>query len=46
MEPLLSIRLRDQRHPYQPGDELQCEYQLDAVDALYGSAELCFASHK
>ena len=33
MEPLLSIRLRDQRHPYQPGDELQCEYQLDAVDA-------------
>ena len=33
MEPLLSIRLRDQRHPYQPGDELECEYQLDALDA-------------
>jgi hypothetical protein len=32
MEPLVSIRLRDQRRPYQPGDELQCEYQLDAVD--------------
>ncbi len=33
MEPLISIRLRDQRHPYHPGDELRCEYQLDAVDA-------------
>jgi hypothetical protein len=33
MEPLVSIRLRDQRHPYFPGDELHCEYQLDAVDA-------------
>ncbi len=32
MEPLISIRLRDQRRPYQPGDELHCEYQLDAVD--------------
>lgn len=33
MEPLLSIRLRDQRHPYQPGDALECAYQIDAVDA-------------
>ena len=33
MEPLISIRLRDQHHPFQPGDELHCEYQLDAVDA-------------
>jgi len=33
MEPLVSIRLRGQRRPYQPGDELQCEYQIDAVEA-------------
>ena len=33
MEPLISIRVRDQHHPFQPGDELHCEYQLDAVDA-------------
>lgn len=33
MEPLISIRVRDQHHPFRPGDELHCEYQLDAVDA-------------
>ena len=33
MEPLVSIRLRNQHRPYQPGEELHCEYQLDAVDA-------------
>jgi hypothetical protein len=33
MEPLISIRILDQQHPYQPGDLLQCEYQVDAVEA-------------
>lgn len=33
MEPLISIRIRDQHRPFQPGEELHCEYQLDAVEA-------------
>ena len=33
MEPLISIRVRDQHRPFHPGEELHCEYQLDAVEA-------------
>ena len=33
MEPLISIRILNQQHPYQPGQVLECEYQLDAVEA-------------
>jgi hypothetical protein len=33
MEPLISICLEDQKKHYQPGEELVCEYQVDAVDA-------------
>lgn len=33
MEPLLSLQLREPRRVYQPGDELECECQIDAVDA-------------
>lgn len=33
MEPLISIRIRDQHQPFRPGDTLECEYQLDAVNA-------------
>jgi hypothetical protein len=33
MEPLISIRILNQQHPYRPGEVLQCEYQLDAVEA-------------
>ena len=33
MEPLISIRIRDQHHHFRAGEELQCEYQLDAVEA-------------
>jgi hypothetical protein len=32
-EPLLSICLADSRRQYGVGDELVCEYQIDAVDA-------------
>lgn len=32
-EPLLSICLADSRRHYATGDELVCEYQIDAVDA-------------
>jgi len=32
MEPLISIHIRRQRPVYQPGDELECQYQIDAVD--------------
>lgn len=31
MEPLISIRLRDQGRVFMPGEELECEYQIDAV---------------
>ncbi|MFO0902949.1 MAG: hypothetical protein U0939_08125 [Pirellulales bacterium] len=33
MKPLISIQLRDGQGPYMPGDELECRYQIDAVDA-------------
>ena len=33
MEPLISIRIRDHHRPFCPGEELHCEYQLDAVEA-------------
>jgi hypothetical protein len=33
MEPLISIRILDPQHPYQPGQVLECECQLDAVEA-------------
>jgi len=33
MEPLISIRIRNQHRPFQPGEMLECEYQLDAVSA-------------
>lgn len=33
MEPLISIRIRDQNRPFQPGEVLHCEYQVDAVEA-------------
>jgi hypothetical protein len=32
MEPLISLQLREPRSEYHPGDELACEYQIDAVD--------------
>lgn len=32
IEPLISIRLRDQGRTFFPGEELECEYQIDAVD--------------
>ena len=31
-DPLISIWLRNHQRPYVPGDELHCEYQIDAVD--------------
>ncbi len=33
MEPLLSLQIAEPRRIYQPGDELECECQIDAVDA-------------
>ncbi len=33
MEPLISIRIRDGHRAFRPGEELRCEYQLDAVEA-------------
>lgn len=33
MEPLISVRIRDQNRPFQPGEVLHCEYQVDAVEA-------------
>ena len=32
MEPLISLQLRHPLRVYHPGDELECEYQIDAVD--------------
>jgi hypothetical protein len=32
-EPLISICLEGQKKQYQPGEELICEYQIDAVEA-------------
>lgn len=33
MEPLISIRIHDHHRSFQPGEELQFAYQLDAVEA-------------
>ena len=33
MEPLLSLQIAEPNRVYQPGDELECECQIDAVDA-------------
>lgn len=33
MEPLISLRLRDQGKVFYPGEELECEYQFDALEA-------------
>ncbi len=33
MMPLISIQLRDGAGPYLPGDEFECRYQIDAVQA-------------
>ncbi len=32
MKPLISLQLRDVRREFEPGDELECSYQVDAVD--------------
>ena len=32
MEPLISIRIRDQHRPFRPGEVLHFEYQVDAVE--------------
>jgi hypothetical protein len=32
MDPLISIHIRRPRPVFQPGDELECQYQIDAVD--------------
>jgi hypothetical protein len=33
MDPLISLQLRYPSRVYYPGDDLQCEYQIDAVEA-------------
>ena len=33
MKPLISLQLADARREFEPGDELECRYQIDAVDA-------------
>jgi hypothetical protein len=33
MEPLISLQLRQGRRLYRPGDELEAECQIDAIDA-------------
>lgn len=32
MEPLISLRVREPHRVYHPGDLLECEYQIDAVE--------------
>ena len=32
MEPLISLQLREPHRVFHPGEELECEYQIDAVD--------------
>ncbi len=32
MKPLISLQLSDARREFEPGDELECRYQVDAVD--------------
>jgi hypothetical protein len=33
MDPLISLQLRQPRRVYYPGEELECEYQIDAIEA-------------
>jgi len=33
MEPLISLQILNAKPTYQPGDVLECEYQIDAVEA-------------
>ncbi len=32
MEPLISIQIQGERPFFEPGEQLQCDYQIDAVD--------------
>lgn len=32
MKPLISLQLQEVRREFEPGDELECSYQVDAVD--------------
>ena len=32
LDPLISIRLKEQGRVFWPGQELDCEYQVDAVE--------------
>jgi hypothetical protein len=32
MDPLISLQLREPHRIFHPGDELECEYQIDAID--------------
>jgi hypothetical protein len=34
MEPLISLQLHDAHGVYHPGDEIVCEYQIDAVNPV------------
>ena len=31
-DPLISVKLNHASREYQPGDLLECEYQIDAID--------------
>ena len=33
MKPLISLQFREAKRQYWPGDELECQYQIDAIDA-------------
>ncbi len=33
MEPLISIQIQDERPVYEPGDQIACDYQIDAIEA-------------
>ena len=33
MEPLISIQIQDERPVYEPGDPIECDYQIDAIEA-------------
>ena len=33
MEPLISIQIQNERFCYEPGDRIECDYQIDAVGA-------------
>lgn len=34
MKPLISLQLGDSRRDFSPGDDLECRYQVDAIDPL------------